>query len=145
MRIVLQRVAKASVKVGDETVGQIGRGYLILLGAQKDDTEKQADYLAEKCAGLRIFEDKDGKMNLSIKDIGGQALVVSQFTLCADISKGRRPSFDGAMAPGEAEKLFSHFCDSLENRDIDVQTGRFAARMAVEIINDGPVTFVIEN
>lgn len=145
MRIVLQRVKRALVKVDDETMGQIGRGFLILVGAQKGDTIKQASYLADKCAGLRVFEDKNGKMNLSIKDIDGQALVVSQFTLCADISKGRRPSFDGAMPPDDAEKLYLQFCELLSEQGLNVQTGRFGAKMAVELINDGPVTFILEN
>jgi D-tyrosyl-tRNA(Tyr) deacylase len=145
VRVVLQRVKRASVKVDDETMGQIGCGFLILVGAQKGDTEKQASYLADKCVGLRVFEDKNGKMNLSIKDIGGQALVVSQFTLCADISKGRRPSFDGAMPPDDAEKLYMRFCELLSEQGLNVQTGRFGAKMAVELINDGPVTFILEN
>jgi D-tyrosyl-tRNA(Tyr) deacylase len=145
VRVVLQRVKRASVKVDDEMMGQIGCGFLILVGAQKGDTEKQASYLADKCVGLRVFEDKNGKMNLSIKDIGGQALVVSQFTLCADISKGRRPSFDGAMPPDDAEKLYMRFCELLSEQGLNVQTGRFGAKMAVELINDGPVTFILEN
>lgn len=145
MRIVLQRVKRASVKVGDETAGQIGRGFLILVGAQKGDNVKQASQLADKCAGLRIFEDQNGKMNLSIKDIGGEVLVVSQFTLCADVSKGRRPSFDKAMSPDDAEKLYLQFCELLSEQGLNVQTGRFGAKMAVELINDGPVTFVLEN
>ncbi len=145
MRIVLQRVKRALVTVDDETIGQIGRGFLVLVGAQKDDTLKQANYLADKCAGLRVFEDENGKMNLSIKDIGGEVLVVSQFTLCADVSKGRRPSFDGAMPPADAERLYMQFCELLTGHGLNVQTGRFGAKMAVELINDGPVTLILEN
>jgi D-tyrosyl-tRNA(Tyr) deacylase len=144
MKVVLQRVKSASVRVSDEIVGKIGRGYLLLLGAQKGDTEKQAEYLAEKCVGLRIFEDQNGKMNLALKEIGGEILVVSQFTLCADISKGRRPSFDNAMLPDEAEKIYEKFCSFLLAKDIKVQTGRFCAKMAIELINDGPVTLILE-
>jgi D-aminoacyl-tRNA deacylase len=145
MRIVLQRVKRASVKVGDEIVGEIAKGLLVLIGAQKGDTEKQAEYLADRCAGLRIFEDTDGKMNLSVLDIGGKALVVSQFTLCGDIARGRRPSFDNAMPPSEAEPLVAQFCELLKARGVEIQTGRFGAKMAVELLNDGPVTFVLEN
>jgi D-tyrosyl-tRNA(Tyr) deacylase len=145
MKIVLQRVKRASVTVGDDIVGKINKGLLLLIGAQKNDTEKQAAYLADRCAGLRIFEDTAGKMNLSLLDIGGQALVVSQFTLCGDISRGRRPSFDDAMLPAEAESLVAKFCEFLKEKGIEVQTGRFGAKMAVELINDGPVTFVLEN
>jgi D-tyrosyl-tRNA(Tyr) deacylase len=145
MKIVLQRVKKASVKVDDIVVGEINKGILLLVGAQKGDTVKQAEYLADRCAGLRIFEDQQGKMNLSLLDIGGKALVVSQFTLCGDISKGRRPSFDKAMPPAEAEPLVARFCELLKTKGIEIQTGRFGAKMAVELINDGPVTFVMEN
>jgi D-aminoacyl-tRNA deacylase len=145
MKIVLQRVKQGRVVVGEETVGKINNGILLLVGAQKNDTEKQADYLADRCSGLRIFEDEAGKMNLSLLDIGGQALVVSQFTLCADLSRGRRPSFDNAMPPAEAEHLVTYFCKTLTEKGIEVQTGRFGAKMSVELINDGPVTFVLEN
>jgi D-aminoacyl-tRNA deacylase len=145
MKIVLQRVKRADVTVGEKIVGKIDKGLLLLIGAQKNDSEKQAAYLADRCAGLRIFEDADGKMNLSLVDIGGHALVVSQFTLCGDISRGRRPSFDNAMPPAEAEPLVARFCELLKEKGIEVQTGRFGAKMAVELINDGPVTFVLEN
>jgi D-tyrosyl-tRNA(Tyr) deacylase len=145
MKVVLQRVKQANVAVGGDIVGQINKGILLLIGAQKNDTEKQAAYLADRCSGLRIFEDAMGKMNLSLLDIGGQALVVSQFTLCGDLSGGRRPSFDNAMPPAEAEKLVAYFCKMLTEKGIEVQTGRFGAKMAVELINDGPVTFVLEN
>lgn len=145
MKIVLQRVKRACVKVDNTKVGEIDKGLLLLVGAQKGDTEKQAEYLADRCAGLRIFEDPQGKMNLSLLDIGGKALVVSQFTLCGDISKGRRPSFDNAMPPSKAEPLFNGFCEFLKEKGLEVQTGRFGAKMAVELLNDGPVTFVLEN
>ncbi|NLI15276.1 MAG: D-tyrosyl-tRNA(Tyr) deacylase [candidate division Zixibacteria bacterium] len=145
MRIVLQRVKKASVKVNNIVVGEIDKGILLLVGAQKGDTVKQAEYLADRCAGLRIFEDNQGKMNLSILDVGGKVLVVSQFTLCGDISRGRRPSFDNAMPPAEAEALVTKFCEFLKGKGLEVQTGRFGAKMMVELLNDGPVTFVLEN
>jgi D-aminoacyl-tRNA deacylase len=145
LKIVLQRVKRARVLVADEVIGQIEKGFLVLVGIYKEDTEKQAAYLADKCAELRGFEDNLGKMNLSLLDIAGQALAVSQFTLCADVSRGRRPSFDDAMEPVEAKWLFDIFCSLLIEKGIDVQTGRFGAKMAVELVNDGPVTFVIEN
>jgi len=145
LRIVLQRVSSASVKVDNETISRIGRGFLILLGAERGDTEKQVEYLADKCVGLRVFEDENGKMNLSISDISGEMLVVSQFTLCANIAKGRRPSFDNAMPPPEAEKLYNDFCNIVSDKGIPVQMGVFGAKMAVELINDGPVTLVLEN
>jgi len=145
LKIVLQRVKSASVRVDDIIISKIDRGLLLLLGAQESDTEKQALYLAEKCAGLRIFEDQAGKMNLSVKDVSGEVLVVSQFTLCADVSKGRRPSFGNAMAPDDAEKLYEKFCEFLKAEGIKVQTGQFSAKMAVELINDGPVTIILEN
>jgi D-tyrosyl-tRNA(Tyr) deacylase len=145
MRIVLQRVKRANVKVKGDIVGEIDKGFLLFVGAQKGDTVKQAEYLADRCAGLRIFEDNQGKMNLSILDVGGKVLVVSQFTLCGDISRGRRPSFDNAMPPAEAEALVTKFCDFLKGKGLEVQTGRFGAKMMVELLNDGPVTFVIEN
>jgi len=144
MRIVLQRVTRASVTVGGETVGKIARGLVLLVGIGPGDTEDQARLLAEKCAVLRIFEDDQGKMNLSVMDVGGEILAVSQFTLYGDTRKGRRPSFTGAAPPEIAEALFHQFVAYLRNVGIPVQTGRFGARMEVTIVNDGPVTFMLE-
>jgi len=144
LRVVLQRVKSASVAVEGQVVGKIGRGLLLLVGADKSDTLENAEYLAAKCVGLRIFEDNDGKMNQSVKDIGGEVLVVSQFTLCADVSKGRRPSFDTAMEPVAAEPLYQKFCRLISDGGIKVATGTFGAKMAIELINDGPVTFVLD-
>ncbi len=145
MRIVLQRVKKASVAVNNEIIGKIDRGFLVLLGAAKGDTGERVQYWADKCSGMRVFEDDAGKMNLAIGDIGGEMLIVSQFTLCGDIAKGRRPSFDKAMPPEQAEKLYDSFCDKIKAKGIEVQTGRFGARMDVELINDGPVTLILED
>jgi D-tyrosyl-tRNA(Tyr) deacylase len=144
LRIVLQRVSKASVEVSGETVGAIGKGLLLLLGADSGDDEKSAEYLADRCLGLRVFEDEAGKMNLSVLDIGGEILAVSQFTLSADISKGRRPSFTSAMSPEKAEKLFDFFVRKLRQSGLTVNTGEFGAKMKVDLTNDGPVTFVLE-
>ena len=146
MRIVLQRVKRASVTVGDETVSEIGAGLLLLVGVAQGDGEAEADWLAEKVAGLRIMSDEDGKMNLSVKEVGGEILAVSQFTLLADTRKGRRPSFIGAAPPEKATRLFDYFCDRLRAAGVDpVETGRFGAMMDVSLINDGPVTIVLES
>ena len=145
MKAVIQRVTSASVSVGGKTVGRISAGYLILLGVMDGDGEAQADLLAKKVAELRINEDENGKMNLSLQTTGGAALVVSQFTLCADVSHGRRPSFTPAAAPETANALYLHFCDALkENGVTDVQTGEFGADMAVSLVNDGPVTILMD-
>lgn len=144
MRIVLQRVADASVEVSGRTIGAIDKGLLLLVGADYGDREKNAEYLADKCLGLRIFEDDAGKMNLSVKDVGGEILAVSQFTLSADISKGRRPSFTSAMNPRDAEELFTFFVGELGKSGLKVKTGEFGAKMKVRLLNDGPVTFVLE-
>jgi D-tyrosyl-tRNA(Tyr) deacylase len=144
MRAVLQRVARASVTVGDETVGAVARGWLVLLGVAPADTPAQAEWLAEKVANLRAFEDAEGKMNLSVLDVNGGALVVSQFTLYGECTKGRRPSFTGAAPPAVAEPLYEAFVVALKARGVPVGTGRFGADMQVELVNDGPVTFVIE-
>lgn len=139
MRAVLQRVASAQVHVDGELVGETGRGFLILVCAMSGDTEVQAERLAAKIAKLRIFKDEQGKMNLSIKDIGGSALVVSQFTLAADL-RGNRPGFSTAAPPAEGERLYRHFAKALADEGIPVATGRFGADMAVSLVNDGPVT-----
>lgn len=145
MRAVVQRVNKSSVSVDGEIKGSIAKGYNILLGVMEGDTENQAELLAGKVAKLRVFEDENGKMNKSILDIGGEILVISQFTLCADIKKGNRPSFTDSAAPEEANRLYEFFCSKLiENGIGKVETGVFAADMLVSIENDGPVTIVMD-
>ena len=144
MRMVIQRVSQASVSFGDAVVGRIGRGIAVLLGVAQGDTEQQAEWLANKLVGLRIFEDEDGKMNLSVHDIGGELLVVSQFTLLGDCRKGRRPGFSGAAPPEEADRLYRYFVQYLRGLGHTVETGQFQAKMLVNIWNDGPVTFVID-
>jgi D-tyrosyl-tRNA(Tyr) deacylase len=144
MRIILQRVKEASVKVEGKIIGQIGKGLMLLVGIGPEDNEIQAKTLAEKCAQLRIFDDEPGKMNLSVLDVGGEVLAVSQFTLYGDTQKGRRPSFIGAAPPEIAEPLFDKFVDNLRDLGLAVATGKFGARMEVKIVNDGPVTFVLE-
>jgi D-tyrosyl-tRNA(Tyr) deacylase len=144
MRLVLQRVRRGRVTVGQEEVAAIGPGLVILAGVGQGDTAEQADWLAAKVAGLRIFEDADGKTNLSITEVGGQSLVVSQFTLYADASRGRRPSFIHAALPEIAEPLVRRFAESLAAQGVPTQTGVFGAHMLVEIENDGPVTIVLE-
>jgi D-tyrosyl-tRNA(Tyr) deacylase len=145
LRIVLQRVKEASVTVAGEKISGIGHGVLLLVGVAGGDGEPEADWLAEKIAGLRIMADEDGKMNLSVKDTGGAVLAVSQFTLLADTRKGKRPSFIEAAPPGDAERLFDHFCERLREAGVaPVETGRFGAMMDVHLVNDGPVTIVLE-
>ncbi len=144
MKAVLQRVAEASVEVSGEIIASTGRGLLLLIGADQGDSEKNADSLADRSLGLRIFEDDEGKMNRSIIEVGGDLMAVSQFTLSADLSKGRRPSFNSAMKPPEAERLFDYFVNKLKESGLNVKTGRFGARMKVHLVNDGPVTFVLE-
>ncbi len=145
MKAVIQRVLKSSVSVDGEIKGSVAKGYNILLGVMDGDGEAQAELLASKVAKLRVFEDENGKMNKSILDIGGEILVISQFTLCADIKKGNRPSFTDSAAPDEANRLYEFFCEKLiENGVSKVETGVFAADMKVEIINDGPVTIVMD-
>lgn len=145
MRAVIQRVNKSSVSVDGEIKGSIAKGYNILLGVMEGDTENQAELLAGKVAKLRVFEDENGKMNKSVLDIGGEILVISQFTLCADIKKGNRPSFTDSAAPEEANRLYEFFCSKLiENGIGKVETGVFAADMLVSIENDGPVTIVMD-
>ncbi len=145
MRIVLQRVQNASVTVDGGKIAAIGRGLLILLGIGHGDGQAEADFLAEKCANLRIFEDDAGKTNLSVLDIKGEALVVSQFTLYADARKGRRPSFTDAAPPAIAEPLVRYFAERLAALEIPTCTGLFGANMQVELINDGPFTVVLEH
>lgn len=144
MRAVIQRVLSSSVRVEDSGISRIGRGLAILLGVEKGDTIKDVNYLAEKIANLRIFEDEAGKMNLSVLDVAGEALVVSQFTLMADCSKGRRPGFDKAAAPDLAEKLYNEFVAMLMACGVSVKTGQFQAHMLFEIANDGPVTLLLD-
>jgi len=141
----LQRVSRASVSVGDEVLGQIGRGLVVLLGVDREDNVADSHYLADRVAGLRLFSDEEGKFNLSLQDISGEALVVSQFTLLADARKGRRPSFMQAAPPEKAEPLFEEFVRFLRSTGLKVETGRFGAHMMVELVNDGPVTILLES
>jgi D-tyrosyl-tRNA(Tyr) deacylase len=145
LRAVVQRVSDARVRVDDRTVAEIGPGLCVLLGVAEDDGEETANRLAGKVARLRIFENEEGKFDLSLRDTGRAALVVSQFTLIADTAKGNRPSFTHAARPEEAESLYDAFCAALEGEGIEVARGRFGARMLVEIANDGPVTIVLES
>ena len=142
MRAVVQRVSECKVSVGDETTGRIGNGLMVLLGVNSHDTEKDADYLADKVANLRIFADSEEKMNLSVKDIDGEVLVVSQFTLYGDCRKGRRPSYNDAAPPDLAEQLYEYFVKSVEKHGLKIATGRFQAMMDVSLTNDGPVTIL---
>lgn len=144
MRLVVQRVDNASVTIENELFSSIGQGYLILFGAEKGDTKAQADWLANKVSILRCFPDENGKMNLSIKDIQGEMLIVSQFTLAGDVKKGTRPSFDKAMAPNEANEMYEYFISKVKEQNIQVKTGVFGAHMEVNLLNNGPVTFVID-
>jgi D-tyrosyl-tRNA(Tyr) deacylase len=144
MRAVVQRVSSARVVVDGEAVGTIGAGLCVLLGVARTDSRAQADRLAGRIARLRIFENHEGRFDRSLLDVGAAALVVSQFTLIADTSKGNRPSFTDAAAPERAEPLYKSFCAALRELGVEVATGRFGARMAVELVNDGPVTIVLE-
>jgi D-tyrosyl-tRNA(Tyr) deacylase len=144
MRAVLQRVRRAKVTVGDAVAGEIAAGWLVLLGVAPADTPKEVNWLADKVANLRAFEDADGKMNRSVQDVGGAVLVVSQFTLYGDCLKGRRPGFTAAASPAVAEPLYEAFAVALKALGVPVATGRFGADMQVELVNDGPVTFVID-
>jgi len=145
MKVVIQRVSRAEVRVDDKSVGQIGRGMLILVGVGKEDTTQDADYLVQKVTQLRMFEDEEGKMNLSSFEAGAEILVVSQFTLYGDCRKGRRPSFDKAADPQKGEELYNYFVGELRGQNIKVETGQFRAMMDVELVNDGPVTFTLES
>lgn len=145
MRAVAQRVLRASVKVEGELIGEIGHGLLVLLGVAQDDTETDADYLAEKIAGLRIFEDDAGKMNLSLIDAAGAVLAVSQFTLYGDVRRGKRPSFDAAARPERARELYEYFVQRIRAAGLRCETGRFQAMMDVELVNSGPVTILLDS
>jgi len=145
MKVVLQRVREARVDVDGATVGRIGRGLCLLVGVEKGDGEADAEFLAKKAVELRIFADTEGRMNLSLAETGGEVLAVSQFTLAASVRKGRRPSFDGAEEPGRAAVLFNHFVGAIEALGVTVEKGVFQAFMDVHILNDGPVTFVLDS
>jgi D-tyrosyl-tRNA(Tyr) deacylase len=145
MIAVIQRVSEGEVKINGKSRGKIGTGLVILLGVAEDDEIRDADWLAEKIVGLRIFEDDQEKMNLSIKDAGGKALVISQFTLMADYKRGRRPGFTKAAKPAKAIPLYEHFMDQLWLQDIEVEKGEFGANMQVHIMNEGPVTLVLDS
>ncbi|MBI5431402.1 MAG: D-tyrosyl-tRNA(Tyr) deacylase [Planctomycetes bacterium] len=144
MKALLQRCTRASVRVDGAIVGSIDRGVLVLLGVERGDAERECDRLAERVATYRFFSDRDGKMNLSVQDVGGGALVVSQFTLAADTRKGRRPSFDPAATPELAERLYRRFVERLAHLGVPCATGRFGASMQVELVNDGPVTLLLD-
>jgi D-tyrosyl-tRNA(Tyr) deacylase len=144
VRVVLQRVSRAAVRVDGQTVGAIGRGFLVLAGFAPADGEAALVWMADKIAGLRVFADAEGKMNLALADVGGAVLVISQFTLYGDAAKGRRPSFTDAAPPEIAEGLYGRFVELLRERRLSVATGRFGAHMEVELVNDGPVTLVLE-
>jgi len=145
MRVVLQRVTQAHVVVGQSTVAAIGTGLLVLLGISKTDTAADADYLLEKVAGLRVFPDDGGKMNLNVQEAGGSLLIISQFTLYADCRKGRRPSFDQAAAPDQAQSLYDYFVTAAKRGPVPVETGVFQAMMEVHLVNHGPVTITIDS
>jgi D-aminoacyl-tRNA deacylase len=145
MRAVVQRVNLARVTVNEFVTGEIGRGLLVLLGVGKDDAETDAIYLAEKVAGLRVFEDSEGKMNRSVMDVGGSVLVVSQFTLYGDVRKGKRPSFDAAAAPEIARRLYELFVEKIRAAGLQCETGRFQEMMQVELVNEGPVTILLDS
>ena len=144
MKVVIQRVTSASVTVEGTIVGQIGQGIMVLLGIEKEDGEAQADWLVEKICGLRMFSDEAGKMNLSVQDIGGSLLVVSQFTLAGTCNKGKRPSFDTAAPADEGQRLYEYFVAAAVRTGLPVETGIFQADMQVSLVNDGPVTFILE-
>jgi len=144
MKAVIQRVSSANVSVDGNIVGEIGQGLLVLLGVEKGDDEAHSHWLAEKVVSLRIFSDEAGKMNLSLKDVGGGLLAVSQFTLAGNCLKGKRPSFDGAAPPDEGKRLYKHFIEAARNMGVPVAAGIFQADMKVSLVNDGPVTFVLE-
>jgi D-tyrosyl-tRNA(Tyr) deacylase len=145
LKAVIQRVASASVAVDGETISKIAAGFLILLGVEQGDKEDDLNYLVKKTVGLRIFKDGNNNMNLSIQDVNGEALVVSQFTLCADTSRGRRPNFIRAASPEDADQMYQQYCEQLTVNNISVQTGKFGAMMDVSLVNDGPVTIILNS
>jgi len=145
MRAVIQRVSRAKVTVNGETTGEIGNGLLVLLGVATGDTDADAAYLAEKIVGLRIFEDSEGKMNLSVADTAGAVLIVSQFTLYGDVRRGKRPSFDAAAPPQHARRLYEYFVDKIRTAGLTCETGRFQETMQVELVNEGPVTILLDS
>jgi D-aminoacyl-tRNA deacylase len=145
LRAVVQRVEEATVSVDGETVGAVQEGLVVFLGVGRGDSETDAAYLAEKIAGLRIFEDEAGLMNLPVQDAGGAVLAISQFTLYGDCRKGRRPGFSDAAAPAEAERLYDRFCENLRGHGLTVATGRFQATMRIVVVNDGPVTILLDS
>jgi len=145
MRAVVQRVSRARVTVNREVTGEIAGGLLVLIGVSQSDSESAADYLVEKIAGLRVFEDSEGKMNRSLAESGGAALVVSQFTLYGDVRRGKRPSFDAAARPEQARKLYEHFVGKLRAAGVRCETGRFQEMMQVELVNNGPVTILLDS
>ena len=145
MRAVIQRVERASVSVEDEIRGQIGAGFLVLIGVEEGDGDADFRYIAEKVPNLRVFEDEQGKMNLALGDVGGAILLISQFTLLGDARHGRRPSFSDAAAPAEADRLYRELADALRSDGFAVETGRFQAHMQVELVNDGPVTILLDS
>jgi D-tyrosyl-tRNA(Tyr) deacylase len=145
MRAVVQRVSRAQVAVNGEITGQIGLGLLVLLGVGRDDANADATYLVEKIAGLRVFEDAQGKMNLSVQDVGGSVLAVSQFTLYGDVRRGKRPSFDAAAPPEKARQLYEFFVEQIRATGLRCETGRFQEMMKVELVNEGPVTILLDS
>ncbi len=144
MKLVVQRVKNAKVEVDEKTVGSINQGFLVLLGVTHTDTRSKADYLVKKLCNLRVFEDENGKMNLGLKDVEGELLIVSQFTLYADCSQGNRPSFINAAKPDVANELYEYFCEKCKEQNIKVEKGIFGAVMKVSLLNDGPVTIILE-
>lgn len=144
MKLVIQRVKNAQVKVEDKVVGKIGKGFLVLLGVTHNDNTENADYLVKKLCKLRVFEDKNGKLNLGLKEVDGELLIVSQFTLYADCTQGNRPSFTDAAKPEQANELYEYFCSECSKNDIKVEKGIFGTDMKIELLNDGPVTIIME-
>jgi D-tyrosyl-tRNA(Tyr) deacylase len=145
MRAVIQRVSRAQVRSGGRVLGEIGRGFVVLLGVARDDTEADAAKLADRILGIRVFADSNGKMNCALNTVGGELLVVSQFTLLADTDSGRRPSFTRAAPPDDARRLCEHFLSLVRNNDVRVESGQFGADMEVELVNDGPVTIILHS